>query len=63
MFSDFQGVVLPSDGMKGHIGGEDIEAAVGYTEHSEMDAEVVKTNQSKANYEDSNSNTIFDDER
>ncbi|XP_047945193.1 uncharacterized protein LOC125191817 isoform X2 [Salvia hispanica] len=58
-----KGVVLPSDGMKGHIGGEDIEAAVGYTERSEMDAEVVKTYQSKANHEDSNADTVFDDGR
>ncbi|KAL1556010.1 hypothetical protein AAHA92_11681 [Salvia divinorum] len=49
-----KGVVIPSDGMKGHIGGEDIEAATGYTECSEMDAEVVKTSQSKANHDDSN---------
>lgn len=49
--------------MKGHIGGEDIEAAVGYTERSEMDEEVVKTYQSKANHEDSNADTVFDDGR
>ncbi|XP_042008286.1 uncharacterized protein LOC121756922 isoform X1 [Salvia splendens] len=58
-----KGVVLPSDGMKGHIGGEDIEASTGYTECLEMDAEVVKTNQSKANHEDSNPDTVFDDGR
>ncbi|XP_042007935.1 uncharacterized protein LOC121756451 [Salvia splendens] len=58
-----KGVVFPSDGMKGHIGGEDIEDSVGYTERSEMDVEVVKTNQLKANHEDSNPDTVFDDGR
>lgn len=51
MFSYFQGVILPSDGMAGYVGGDDIEAATGYTECSERDAEVVNTNESKGSYE------------
>ncbi|XP_057809822.1 uncharacterized protein LOC131024327 isoform X2 [Salvia miltiorrhiza] len=45
-------VILPSDGMTGYVGGDDMEAAKGYnTECSERDAEVVKTNESKGNHE------------
>lgn len=51
MISYFQGVVVPSDGMTGYVGGDDMEAATGYTECLERDAEVVKTNESKGNYE------------
>lgn len=46
-----KGVILPSDGMAGYVGGDDMEAAIGYVECSDRDAEVVKTNESKGNYE------------
>lgn len=51
MFAYFQGVILPSDGMAGYVGGDDMEAAIGYVECMDRDAEVVKTNESKGNNE------------
>lgn len=46
-----KGVILPSDGMAGYVGGDDMEAAIGYVECTDRDAEVVKTNESKGNNE------------
>lgn len=46
-----KGVILPSDGMAGYVGGDDMEAAIGYVGCMDRDAEVVKTNESKGNDE------------
>ncbi|KAH6778498.1 hypothetical protein C2S51_009810 [Perilla frutescens var. frutescens] len=46
-----KGVILPSDGMAGYVGGDGMMASTGYIEFPDRDAEVVKTNESKRNYE------------
>lgn len=43
--------MLPSDGMAGYVGRDDMEAVTGYTECSEPGAEVVKTIESKGSFE------------
>lgn len=46
--------MLPSDGMTGYVGSDDMEAVTGgYTECSETRAEVVKTIESKGSFEHS----------
>ncbi|PIM99291.1 hypothetical protein CDL12_28216 [Handroanthus impetiginosus] len=44
-----KGVLLPSNGITGCLGGNDIEAAAGYNEYLDRDAVVVKPDESKAN--------------
>lgn len=44
-----KGVILPSDGMAGYVGGDDMVAASGYIECSDRGAKVVKSNDSKRN--------------
>ncbi|KAI3456936.1 hypothetical protein Pfo_013599 [Paulownia fortunei] len=42
-----KGVLLPSNGITGYVGGDGIEAAAGYNECMDRDAEVVKPNEPK----------------
>ncbi|KAK4439804.1 Polyadenylate-binding protein-interacting protein 4 [Sesamum alatum] len=44
-----KGVLLPSNGITGYVGGDSIEAAAGYIECLNKDAEVIKPNESRGN--------------